>query len=99
MTRHPTLAALAADLEAGRTTARKLVDDCLARIADPAGEGARAFIHVDGDAAIQAAEAMDKLRAIKAAPSPYAGIPISIKDLFDIRGQVTRAGSRALDDK
>ena len=32
------------------------------------------------------------------APSPYAGIPVSIKDLFDIRGQVTRAGSRALED-
>lgn len=98
MTRHPTLAALAADLEAGRTTARKLVEDCLARIADPAGEGARAFIHVDRDAALQAADAMDKLRAAKAAPSPFAGIPISIKDLFDIKGQVTRAGSRALDD-
>lgn len=98
MTDHPTLDALAADLEAGRTTARKLVDDCLARIADPAGEGTRTFIHVDRDAAIQAAEAMDKLRKIKAAPSRYAGIPISIKDLFDINGQVTRAGSRALDD-
>jgi aspartyl-tRNA(Asn)/glutamyl-tRNA(Gln) amidotransferase subunit A len=35
---------------------------------------------------------------VKAAPSPFAGIPISIKDLFDIKGQVTRAGSRALDD-
>src|SRR6202158_4011703 len=34
----------------------------------------------------------------KAAPSPFAGIPVSIKDLFDIRGQVTRAGSRALED-
>ena len=28
----------------------------------------------------------------------FAGIPVSIKDLFDIKGQVTRAGSRALDD-
>ena len=33
-----------------------------------------------------------------AAPSPYAGIPVSIKDLYDIKGQVTRAGSRALED-
>jgi aspartyl-tRNA(Asn)/glutamyl-tRNA(Gln) amidotransferase subunit A len=41
---------------------------------------------------------MDHLRTAKAAPSRFAGIPISIKDLFDIRGQVTRAGSRALDD-
>src|SRR5512143_238852 len=93
-----TLARLAEDLESGRTSARKLVDECLARIADPSGEGARAFIHVDKEAAIEAAEAMDRLREVKAAPSPFAGIPVSIKDLFDIRGQVTRAGSRALED-
>jgi aspartyl-tRNA(Asn)/glutamyl-tRNA(Gln) amidotransferase subunit A len=41
---------------------------------------------------------MDRLREVKAAPSPFAGIPVSIKDLFDIKGQVTRAGSRALED-
>ena len=94
----PTLATLAADLDSGRTSARKLVDDCLAKIADASGEGIRTFVHVDAEAAIEAAEAMDRLREVKAAPSPFAGIPISIKDLFDIRGQVTRAGSRALDD-
>src|SRR5450631_2556945 len=94
----PTLAALAEDLASGRSSARQLVDQCLARIADASGEGARTFIHVDAEAAIEAAEAMDRLREVKAAPSPYAGIPVSIKDLFDIRGQVTRAGSRALDD-
>jgi aspartyl-tRNA(Asn)/glutamyl-tRNA(Gln) amidotransferase subunit A len=94
----PTLAALADDLENGRTSARQIVEGCLARIADTSGEGARAFIHVDAEAAIEAAEAMDRLRKIKAAPSPYAGIPVSIKDLFDIKGQVTRAGSRALED-
>jgi aspartyl-tRNA(Asn)/glutamyl-tRNA(Gln) amidotransferase subunit A len=94
----PTLATLSADLDSGRTSARKLVDECLAKIADTSGEGKRAFIHVDAEAAIEAAEAMDRLREVKAAPSPFAGIPISIKDLFDIKGQVTRAGSRALDD-
>ena len=94
----PTLASLADDLENGRTSARKLVDECLARIADSSGEGARAFLHVDAEAAIEAAEAMDRLREVKAAPSPFAGIPVSINDLFDIKGQVTRAGSRALDD-
>src|ERR1700731_3864837 len=98
MNNPPTLASLADDLESGRTSARKLVDECLARIADPSGEGARTFIHVDAEAAIEAAEAMDRLREVKAAPSRYAGIPVSIKDLFDIKGQVTRAGSRALDD-
>src|SRR5712692_1996735 len=94
----PTLATLADDLDNGRTSARKLVDECLARIADTLGEGERAFIHVDKEGALGAADAMDRLREVKAAPSPFAGIPISIKDLFDIRGQVTRAGSRALED-
>jgi aspartyl-tRNA(Asn)/glutamyl-tRNA(Gln) amidotransferase subunit A len=94
----PTLSGLADDLENGRTNARKLVDECLARIADKSGEGARAFIHVDVEAAIEAAKAMDRLREVRAAPSRFAGIPVSVKDLFDIRGQVTRAGSRALED-
>ena len=50
---NPTLAALADDLDAGRTSARKLVEDCIARIADPAGEGQRTFIHVDREAALE----------------------------------------------
>jgi aspartyl-tRNA(Asn)/glutamyl-tRNA(Gln) amidotransferase subunit A len=94
----PTLASLAADLASGATSARKLVEQCLAKIADPAGEGQRVFLHVDKDGALDAADAMDRLRKAKAAPSPFAGIPVSIKDLFDIKGQVTRAGSRALED-
>src|ERR1700692_3139320 len=98
MLNDPTLAELAGDLENGRTTARRIVEGCLERIADGTGEGPRDFLHGDAEAAIEAAEAMERLREIKAAPSPYAGIPVSIKDLFDIRGQVTRAGSRALDD-
>ena len=94
----PTLASLAADLRAGRTSARRLVEECLGKIADETGEGIRTFIHVDRESAIATADAMDRLRKANAAPSAYAGIPVSIKDLFDIRGQVTRAGSRALDD-
>src|ERR1700752_4192955 len=95
---NPTLAVLADDLEGGRTTARKLVEECIARIADPAGEGQRAFIHVGKAAAQEAADAVDGLLQAHAAPSRFAGIPVSIKDLFYIKGQVTRAGSRALED-
>jgi len=98
MSMMPTLESLARDLEQGRVTSRSLVEECLARIADPAGEGERAFIHVDKEAALAAADAFDQLRKVNAAPSRYAGIPVSIKDLFDVRGQVTRAGSRALED-
>ena len=99
MTRHqPTLASLARDLARGTTTSRKLVEDCLARIGDPGGEGARTFIKINAEGARAAADAMDALRKAGAAPSPYAGIPVAIKDLADIAGEITAAGSRALAD-
>ena len=94
----PKLSSLARDLASGTTTSRKLVETCLERIEDPAGEGARAFIRIDAARARATADAMDALRRAGAAPSPYAGIPIAIKDLADIAGEVTTAGSRALAD-
>lgn len=91
-----TLSQLATDLRARRTSSEELVEACLASIADDQGEGSRAFVEVCASAAREAARAIDALRRVDAEPSPYAGIPVSVKDLFDIRGQVTRAGSRAL---
>jgi aspartyl-tRNA(Asn)/glutamyl-tRNA(Gln) amidotransferase subunit A len=88
---------LGQDLGEGRTTSRALVEECLERIEDPAGEGTRAFLSVDAEGARAAADYQDALRAAGVAVSPLAGIPVSIKDLFDISGQVTRAGSKALD--
>ena len=99
MTRLPTLAQLADQLASGATTARTLVEQCLARIDDSAGEGTRVFMHVARDEARAAADAIDKLRAVGIEASRHAGIPISIKDLFDIKGQVTRGGSKVLDDR
>ena len=93
----PGLEELALGLESGSCSARELVEGCLDRIDDPVGEGARAFASVDREAAIVAADCMDKLRAVGAHPSRFAGIPVSVKDLFDIRGQVTRAGSVVMD--
>jgi aspartyl-tRNA(Asn)/glutamyl-tRNA(Gln) amidotransferase subunit A len=98
MPNSPTLASLADDLENGRTCARKLVDECLVRIADGSGEGARTFLHVDAEAAIEAAEAMGPAARGESGGRRPCRIPVSIKDLFDIKGQVTRAGSRALED-
>lgn len=93
-----TLRSLAADLAAGRTTARQLVEACLGRISDPAGQGGVTFLNVNADAARVSADAIDALRGAGLAPSPYAGIPISVKDLFDLAGETTRAGSRVLAD-
>ena len=99
MTQKPTLASLAIDLASGRASSRSLVEACLDRIEDPAGEGSKAFLLVDKRAALAQADAMDLLRSSGAAPSRYAGIPLSIKDLFDIAGQVTGAGSTVLKDR
>ena len=86
----------AADLANGRTTSRAIVERAIACIEDKAGEGARAFIAFDAAAARQAADAQDQLRRAGHHASPFAGIPIAIKDLADIRGQPTLAGSKAL---
>ena len=94
----PTLAQLALDLAQGKTTSEILVENCLMRIADPSGEGAATFVHVASDQARAAARAMDQLRKSGSAPSAFAGIPVSIKDLFDIEGEQTRAGSIVLKD-
>ncbi len=89
---------LAADLGTGRTTSRALVEEALARIADPAGEGARTFIKVHAEQARAMADAVDALRKVGRAPGRYAGIPIALKDLFDIAGEPTPAGSAVLAD-
>jgi len=99
MTAKPTLASLAIDLASGRASSRSLVEACLDRIEDPAGEGGKTFLHVDKRAVLAQADAMDLLRSSGAAPSRYAGIPVSVKDLFDITGQVTLAGSTALKNR
>ena len=91
-----TLVELARGLDAGATTSRRLVEDCLARIADPRGEGPRAFLKVHAETALAAADFYDRLRARGVRPSPWAGIPVSIKDLFDMAGDVTTAGSTLL---
>ena len=90
--------AAAAALAAGSTSAAALTEAALARIAAPQGEGARAFVAVQADAARAAAAAMDGLRRANRAPSRWAGIPISVKDLYDQAGVTSRAGSVVLDD-
>ena len=89
---------LAQALADGTATSRSLVEAALARIADPSGEGARTFIKVHADQARAMADAADLLRTHGRAPTRYAGIPIALKDLFDIAGEPTPAGSAILAD-
>jgi aspartyl-tRNA(Asn)/glutamyl-tRNA(Gln) amidotransferase subunit A len=94
-----TVAQLAADLAAGRTTSRRLTEQALERIADPAGEGARAFMKVYAESALAEADFSDRLRKSGVRRSPVDGLPVSLKDLFDVAGDVTRAGSKVFSRK
>jgi aspartyl-tRNA(Asn)/glutamyl-tRNA(Gln) amidotransferase subunit A len=94
-----TVAQLAADLAAGRTSSRRLTEDALERIADRSGEGARAFIKVYAESALAEADFSDRLRRHGVRRSPVDGLPVSIKDLFDVAGDVTCAGSKILSQK
>jgi aspartyl-tRNA(Asn)/glutamyl-tRNA(Gln) amidotransferase subunit A len=87
------IAALARDLAEGKTTSVALTTEALAKIEDKDGEGSRAFIRVFRDGAMAAAQASDALRKQGVVPSPLAGIPVSIKDLCDVAGVTTLAGS------
>src|SRR5215475_7875412 len=95
---HPTIQQLAQDLATGRTTSRRLTEQALARIEDPKGEGQRAFVKVYKAQALAAADASDALRKAGIVPSPLAGLPVSIKNLCNVAGETTLAGSKALDD-
>ena len=85
-----------AQLDRGEISSRELVEDALARIADPAGEGALAFVDVFVEAARSAADVADLQRRAGYVASPLAGLPVSLKDLFDVAGRPTRAASSVL---
>ena len=68
-----TLTELASELRSGATTSEALVEQCLEAIADPAGQGPRAFIEVYADGARRAARSADKARAQGHVPSAIAG--------------------------
>ena len=87
------LEALRDALAAGDITSESLVRACLENAADPQGEGGRVFISLRADQALREARTVDAARARGERLPPFAGIPLSVKDLFDVAGEVTRAGS------
>jgi aspartyl-tRNA(Asn)/glutamyl-tRNA(Gln) amidotransferase subunit A len=90
-----TLNELTLALSEGRTTSVALTELALARAQDAAGEGARVFTKLYAESALAQARASDTLRAAGIVRSAVEGLPISIKDLFDIEGETTMAGSVA----
>ena len=101
----PTLAKLADDLESGRTTSRKLVEACLARIAERDGTHSHdgdpgsinAWVRVYEEDARAAAAAADERIAAGDAPL-LCGVPLGLKDLYAVAGKPLTASSRVLDE-
>ena len=94
---HPSVEELLRSFCAGASS-RDVLEGCLPRIADTGGEGSRTFTRVYAAAARAEADAADTLYRTGAATGPLAGVPVSVKDLFDVVGDVTTAGSRVLAD-
>jgi aspartyl-tRNA(Asn)/glutamyl-tRNA(Gln) amidotransferase subunit A len=83
---------IAAAVATGATTARAVVDAALARIAARNGV-LNAFTDVTAERAHAAAVAIDAERAAGRPLGPLAGVPFAVKNLFDVTGLATRAGS------
>jgi aspartyl-tRNA(Asn)/glutamyl-tRNA(Gln) amidotransferase subunit A len=79
-----------------KASCRDRLEQALARIADPNGEGARACLTVYQDAARAAADAADERARFGTSLGPLDGVIVSVKDLFDVAGEPTRAGSKIL---
>ena len=80
-------------LRAGELSSVALTEGCLAQIAARNDE-LRAFITVTADAALAAAREADREFRAGYDRGPLQGIPISLKDLIDVAGVPTTAGSR-----
>jgi len=92
----PTLQHLNEQLRSRKVSSEYLTREALERAEWPDGEGARTFIHLDRQGALAQARASDTLREAGIDLGPLMGLPISVKDLVDVKGQVTRAGSLVL---
>lgn len=88
-----TLQQLRQSLTDGTTTSAALTDNALQRALAPEGEGTRVFTRLYPERARAAAAAADLLRASGQTRSAIDGLPVSIKDLFDVAGETTMAGS------
>ena len=75
-------------------TASARLEACIAAAASPAGR--HAFIHTSFDVAADTARHADAMRRAGLALPALAGLAVSVKDLFDVRGEVTAAGSTVL---
>jgi aspartyl-tRNA(Asn)/glutamyl-tRNA(Gln) amidotransferase subunit A len=83
-------------LRAKAISSAEILDACLARI-EAGNQAANAFILVMADEARRQAREADRELAAGRDRGPLHGVPLSIKDLIDLRGTATTAASRVRD--
>src|SRR5262245_38061289 len=86
-------AEIAEAVAAGRVSALQVTEDALARVAQRNGV-LNAFTDVTAERARKRARAVDAARAARQPLGPLAGVPFAVKNLFDVVGLPTRAGSK-----
>ncbi len=89
----PSLLDIAGEIRAGRVTARAVTEAALSRIVRR-DAAINAFTAVLADRARARADGIDAARAASAVLGPLAGVPFAVKNLFDVEGLPTLAGSK-----
>ena len=89
------IARIHADFLSGTDNVTALVERQIAKVNDASGEGSRAFLSLNADV-VRHAAAQSQQRFDARNVRPLEGITVSIKDLFDVAGEVTGAGSTVL---
>ncbi|MEO0760861.1 MAG: amidase family protein, partial [Pseudomonadota bacterium] len=90
---HATAGEIAAAVTAGTTTARAVAEAALARI-EALNPAINAFTDVTAARALAEADAVDARIRMGRDAGPLAGVPVAVKNLADIEGLATRAGSK-----
>ena len=91
-----TIAELGRALKARRVSAESAVSGCLDRIAER-NPSINAYITVLGEQALERAHELDAELAAGTYRGPLHGVPLSVKDIFDVEGVPTTAASRVRD--
>ncbi|MBN2398395.1 MAG: amidase, partial [Deltaproteobacteria bacterium] len=79
-------------MTSGEVTPLEVMEDTLRRIGE-ANPSVNAFVSIDADRAMDEAKRATESLAVGTAPGPFAGLPIGVKDLEDVKGMVTSFGS------
>ncbi len=93
---HQNAATLAQAIAEGEVSSREVTQAHLDRIA-AVDDRVHAFLHVDSEGALAAADAVDARRAAGEELGPLAGVPLALKDVLAMKGIPTTCGSRILE--